>query len=84
MLSEYAITGDRVDCASWLWGHGAWEAEEMMDHRENLRRLVWLAGSALREDGLAYFEEDHGGKNHPELQRIVAGLTAEDEPGCEP
>lgn len=38
-----------------LASYGAWDDEQLADHDENLRRLVWLTGCDLRETGEAYF-----------------------------
>jgi len=51
----YDITGDEADCAAYLKGYGAWTEEELLDHDENLNRLIWLTGGALAEDEDAYF-----------------------------
>lgn len=30
--------------------YGAWDAEELADHEENGRRIVWIAGCNIREE----------------------------------
>lgn len=56
VIATYEITGCREDCATMLRALGAWEENELQDHDENLRRLIWLTGCALREDDrMAYF-----------------------------
>ena len=32
-----------------LRGYGGWEEEELQDHQENLKRLVWIAGCDIAE-----------------------------------
>lgn len=29
--------------------YGAWDAEELADHEDNLQRILWLAGCDIRE-----------------------------------
>lgn len=55
VISAYTVTGDPDDCRAYLAGCGAWEDDDLTDHDENLRRLVWLAGCDLREQGEIYF-----------------------------
>jgi hypothetical protein len=55
VLKHYTVTGDKTNCADYLKGFGAWDDEELADHEENLRRLVWLTGCGLREDSEVYF-----------------------------
>lgn len=55
VLSQFEITGDVETCRGYLKGYGAWGDEELADHEANLQRLVWLAGSSLREENEAYF-----------------------------
>lgn len=55
VLETFTVTGDVLDCAAYLKGYGAWTAEELADHDENLSRLVWLTGGALRDSEAAYF-----------------------------
>lgn len=57
VISTYIVEGDPKDCAAFLKSYGAWDAEELSDHAENLRRLVWLTGCDLRERGEAYFDQ---------------------------
>lgn len=55
ILNTYKIDGDPEDVKNYLTGYGAWDDSELEDHRENLKRLVWLTGAALSEEGEAYF-----------------------------
>jgi hypothetical protein len=55
VLRRYTVTGDPSDCAAYLRRFGAWDDDELTDHAENLRRLVWLAGCDLREQSEIYF-----------------------------
>lgn len=55
VLGAYSVCGDEATCKAYLRGYGAWDDDELADHDENLRRLVWLTGCALRESGDAYF-----------------------------
>lgn len=55
VLNSYQITGTPADCVAYLLGYGAWELEELTDHRANLQRLVWLTGGDLAERGEVYF-----------------------------
>lgn len=55
VLSSYEITGDPDDCRAYLAAYGAWDDGDLANHDENLRRLVWLAGCDLREQGEIYF-----------------------------
>ena len=57
VLAHYSVSGVPEDCAAMLRGYGAWDDEDLADHDENLRRLVWLAGCDLSEQGEAYFAE---------------------------
>lgn len=52
-VPEIAAQLDRIDAvelARELREYGAWDAAELADHDANLRRIVWLAGSDLREE----------------------------------
>ena len=49
VIDTYAITGDVDTCRKYLHGYGAWDDDELSDHEQNLKRLVWLAGGNLRE-----------------------------------
>lgn len=55
IMDNYHITGNEQDCQNYLKGYGAWEEDELQDHTENLRRLVWLTGADLCEQGEAHF-----------------------------
>jgi hypothetical protein len=55
VMRVYTVTGDEADCRAMLDGYGAWDADQLADHDENLRRLVWLTGCDLHESGEAYF-----------------------------
>lgn len=55
VIRVYTVTGDEADCRAMLASYGAWDDEQLADHDENLRRLVWLTGCGLRETGEAYF-----------------------------
>jgi len=55
IMDNYQITGNEQDCQNYLKGYGAWENDDLQDHNENLRRLVWLAGCSLNEENEAYF-----------------------------
>lgn len=55
VISTWTVEGNPEACRAMLRPCGAWDDEEMTDHDENLRRLVWLTGCSLREDGEAYF-----------------------------
>jgi len=56
VMNTWEVTGDPIDCKALLKGQGAWKDNELDDHDENLKRLVWLTGCALRElEGKAYF-----------------------------
>ena len=54
-MSICEVSGDIEDCKGYLKGTGGWLSEELNDHQENLKRLVWLAGCDLRENGQIYF-----------------------------
>lgn len=44
---------DAIDAAvlrDELREYGAWDAEELADHEQNLQRILWLAGSDIREE----------------------------------
>ena len=49
VMENHTVTGEPADCAAYLKGYGAWDDAELADHDENLRRLVWMTGCALRE-----------------------------------
>lgn len=36
--------------AAELKEYGAWDAEELADHAQNLQRILWLAASDIREE----------------------------------
>lgn len=55
VMRTYKVTGVPEDCRNMLRPYGAWEDDELQDHDENLRRLVWMTGCDLRETGDAYF-----------------------------
>ena len=55
LRDAYTVTGDPASCRDYLRGYGAWEAEELADHEQNLDRLVWLTGNELAESGEAHF-----------------------------
>lgn len=55
VIDNFEITGDMDDCAKYLYQYGAWDDEQLQDHNENLRRLVWLTGSAMVEGEEPHF-----------------------------
>ena len=55
VIRNFSITANVSDAKKYLQAYGAWEDEELDDHRGNVRKLVWLAGSSLAEDGEAHF-----------------------------
>ncbi len=36
----------------WLREFGAWEYDELQDHKENLIRLIWIMGGDIAETGI--------------------------------
>jgi hypothetical protein len=42
-----AIKAD--DLRRELKEYGAWDAEELVDHQQNLQRVLWLAGCDIKE-----------------------------------
>lgn len=55
VMDCYSISGDVEDCKNALRPYGAWDDDELEDHEQNLRRLVWLAGCDLCETNEIYF-----------------------------
>lgn len=55
VMDAYQITGEFIDCANYLRQYGAWDDNELNDHAENLKRLTWLAGCDLNENGEIHF-----------------------------
>ena len=51
---HYGITASPEDAQDYLRGFGAWDDDELADHDANIDRLIWLAGSDLREHGEFY------------------------------
>jgi folate-binding Fe-S cluster repair protein YgfZ len=41
---------ERDVLAAELKEYGAWGAEELADHEQNLRRILWLAGGDIAEE----------------------------------
>ena len=77
VLANYNITGDAEVCRAILYEYGAWDDEQLEDHQENLRRMVWLIGCEIAKgrhnemDGFLHFE---GGKPiMPDLMRYQRG-----------
>lgn len=49
-IAEYSVQPPDGDAMREVLGeYGAWEAHELRDDGENLRRVVWLAGGTFRE-----------------------------------
>lgn len=55
VMENYNVTGDVETCKNALRPYGAWEDDELVDHDMNLRRMVWLAGGDLVDQGEIYF-----------------------------
>ena len=53
VLETFEIDGNPKDCANYLKPFGAWDDADLKDHQANLRRLVWLTGCSLAEQGVA-------------------------------
>lgn len=45
--------------ANELREYGAWDEEELLDHSQNLQRLVWIATNDVAEQPNTYLELDH-------------------------
>ena len=56
VLNRWDIGGEPLDCAAMLYGYGPWDKDDLRDHKQNLRRLVWLSACGIAEEGEAYFE----------------------------
>ena len=56
-MEAYSITGLPWVLKIALASEGAWTSEELEDHDENLRRVVWIFGSMFRENE-EYPEDD--------------------------
>lgn len=58
---------DKIDpaiLAGELKEHGAWSADELADHAQNLQRILWLAGGDIRDnDGCDCGERGDMGRN---------------------
>ena len=48
VLGHYTVVA-APNVRNHLLSYGAWEAESLLDHRENTLRLIWLLGGNLRE-----------------------------------
>ena len=53
---EYWVEKLRFDAPPWLVrehlsGYGAWDKQELCDHQQNLKRLLWVHASDLAENG---------------------------------
>lgn len=33
-----------------LAGYGAWDDEELLDHSENIRRIIWIAAGNIKDE----------------------------------
>lgn len=49
-VAEQLARIDPADLRRELKEYGAWDAEELADHDQNLQRLLWLACGDIRED----------------------------------
>lgn len=49
VMDTFEIRGNDKDCRAYLSTTGGWQADELQDHNENLRRCVWLIGCDLNE-----------------------------------
>ena len=55
-LSETAYVRAQLDkldpdkVRAELKGYGAWDAEELADHEQNLQRILWLAAGHIRDE----------------------------------
>lgn len=38
------------DVSAELRGYGAWDAQELADHSQNLQRILWIAAGNITED----------------------------------
>ena len=56
-ISAQVETWDPETLRAELAGCGAWEAEALEDHEENIRRLVWIACGDVAENPEDYEEE---------------------------
>lgn len=48
-VTRLAFTVPADDARRFLKGYGAWDAEELADDEQNLRRVFWLAMGAFSE-----------------------------------
>lgn len=56
VMNKFSVTGDPEDCKSILRHYGPWTNEDdLLDHEENLRRLVWLTACEIVVNEVAYF-----------------------------
>ena len=56
VMNKFSVTGDPEDCKSILRNYGSWtDEDELFDHEENLRRLVWLTACEIVVNEVAYF-----------------------------
>jgi hypothetical protein len=49
-IAEQLANIDPVKLASELEGYGAWDAEQLADHDQNLQRILWLACGYIAEE----------------------------------
>ena len=49
-IAAQLATFDPAEVAQDLREYGAWSTEELLDHDQNLQRLLWLAAGNIRED----------------------------------
>lgn len=56
LVDRYQITANVENSRDFLRGFGAWDDDDLSDHRENILRLTWLAGCGLRESGTFYMD----------------------------
>ena len=51
----YDVQCSESDLVQFLKSYGAWEAEELTDHDENINRLIWLSCLDCQESSSTYF-----------------------------
>ena len=67
-----------ADSIRILYGYGCWNGDELKDHHENLKRILWIAACDLSESwDYAIRHEDEMREENPDFEQFFESDTRE-------
>lgn len=55
LRKDYNVLCDKQDAVNFLSAYGVWDVDNLLDHEENINRIIWLSTLDCAEKNTNYF-----------------------------